>query len=101
MIIRRKYVLMLWLCMAGLLCLQMPVFSQETSDIVIGGAFGRTAEHQWSSDNSQFTFYNYDLGTSGNPLRVTTESAGWQSIDVATGTLSEGMNTWALQPNAH
>lgn len=78
--------------------IRIPVTAQESSDIVVRDRFGTTAEHQWSSDNGQFTYYNSELGTSTRPLSVNADSAGWRSIEVATGSLSEGMYTWPLQP---
>ncbi len=87
---------LLWLSLVGIL--EMPVLSQTSSDVVVSGNFARTTEYSWSSDSSQLTFYNYDLGTSRAPLRVNTDSPGWQSIDVATGNLAAGTSIWPLQP---
>jgi hypothetical protein len=76
----------------------VPVMSQSSSDILVSGSFFRTNTFQWSSDSSKLVFYNYELGSSKEPLTVVAGSAGWQSIDVPTGNQSSGTNIWPLQP---
>jgi Tol biopolymer transport system component len=76
-----------------------PVSSQEQIDVIVHSDFDRTDEFKWSANSTQFTFYNYDLGSTEAPLRVITDSPGWQTIDLSTRSLTTGSNIWPLQPN--
>lgn len=74
------------------------ISGQGSSDLIIRGDFDRTEGFSWSSDSTRLTFYNYDLGSTRTPLTVNTDSAGWQTIDISTGSISAGTDVWSLQP---
>jgi hypothetical protein len=87
---------LVWLSLIGI----APIFvlSQVESDLVVTGTFFRTDDFKWSSDSTQLTFYNFELGTRDHLQWVDTDSVGWQTIDAKTGILSTGVNGWSLQP---
>ena len=71
---------------------------QDSVGFILLGDFDRTEGFSWSSDSSRLTFYNYELGSTETPLTVNTDSAGWQTINIATHSISSGDDVWSLQP---